>query len=409
MQIVVIDHDASVVHQLEKQLVSLGCIDIVTFTAPGAALGWVQQHGDHIGLVMCGLAMSDIDGIEMMRALKQIGYHGKQVIICQADEQLRQSVLQLAQFYDINLCGVLFKPIPLPQLRAVLQPRQGVLSEGAVRRVPPIFNELELRQSIQAGQFCCHYQPQISMQTGALTGLEAVMRWQHPAHGLMKPPEFLPAVERAGLASMLCEAVLADVLREMRMMGARMVPVALHVPPGATAELAFPRRVEQALQAAQIAPGMLSIMISDATVGTNHAVLLDVMARLRLRGVGVCIANAGGAVGWQNLPALPCSAVKLNQTLVQAAMISAERKAQLRACIAAAHSAGAVCIGAGVENRRVWALLRDLGCDVAQGYLIAKPMPGVDVAEWHHNWPHHAVWMNALHVATSGKPSGLPG
>jgi diguanylate cyclase (GGDEF)-like protein len=240
----------------------------------------------------------------------------------------------------------------------------------------------ELRQAIDTGQLIVYYQPKARLRDGRVTGVEALVRWQHPQRGLLAPDEFIPLAEQTGLIGGLTEVVLADALAtvaDWRSTGLD-VSVAVNLSVRSLYDPALPERVAAQLASHHLPASALELEITESTMMDRPAAAAEMLRRLADLGVHVAVDDYGtGHSSLAYLHRLPVSTLKIDKSFVLAMEGSVEASAIVRSTIELAHSLGLSVVAEGVETDAVWSKLNDLGCDAAQGFLLSRPVPAADL------------------------------
>jgi diguanylate cyclase (GGDEF)-like protein len=243
----------------------------------------------------------------------------------------------------------------------------------------------QLRSALDTDQLINHYQPKLDLRTGTVTGLEALVRWQHPDRGLLYPDVFLPLAEQAGLMRRLALRVLERSLRDLQEWRAagHDLSVAVNLSVSNLQDVALPEQVEMLLEAFSVPPEALTLEITEDVLMADAARSQQVMAGLRRLGVRLSIDDYGtGYSSLSYLRALPVDELKLDRSFV-GSLTSDERSAAIvRSTLQLSRDLGMTMVVEGVEDAATLRSLRVWGCDIAQGYHIARPMPGADVVPW---------------------------
>jgi EAL domain-containing protein (putative c-di-GMP-specific phosphodiesterase class I) len=230
-----------------------------------------------------------------------------------------------------------------------------------------------------------HYQPKFELARGRVVGVEALARWTDPVVGPVLPTTFVPLAERTGLAEPLTELALeiaATDCRRWRDDGFDM-PVAVNVPARVLLDSAFPQLVEAKRLAMGLDPGALEIEITESTLMGDHDEARTALARLREIGVRTSIDDFGtGYSSLSYLRELPVHALKIDRAFITDLTSEPESEAIVRSIIELARNLRLETVAEGVEHQRVCDLLVRLGCDYAQGFALARPMPGDALAGW---------------------------
>ena len=236
----------------------------------------------------------------------------------------------------------------------------------------------ELRAALAEDQLVVHFQPQFCLRSGALTGAEALVRWQHPRRGLLHPAEFITAVEHSGLIRDFTLSVLEKAVSEAAGWCAdgRVMSVAVNLSARNLLDRELPADVARVLGRHGLDPQRLVLEITETTMMSELDVVEDVLAQLRRLGVELSVDDFG--TGYSSLALLQrvrVNEVKVDRSFVAGLTTSENDRALVRATVQLAHSLGARAVGEGVEDQSLAAVLRELGCDLAQGYDLGRPVP----------------------------------
>lgn len=244
----------------------------------------------------------------------------------------------------------------------------------------------DLREAIARGELSMVYQPKVDLRAERQVGIgvEALVRWPHPEHGLLTPDEFLPMVRRHDLTEAMTELVFdlvfADVA-QWRTAG-RTVPVAVNLFAPSFDDADLPEKLTAALAEHGMAPTELTLEITEDLVIEDLERARDVLERLRESGIRVSIDDFGsGFSGLHYLRELPVDEVKLDQRFVMPIAADDRAASIVRAVIDLAHDLGVTCVAEGVETVEIADQLRAYGCDLAQGYLFSRPVPALELLE----------------------------
>ena len=241
-----------------------------------------------------------------------------------------------------------------------------------------------LRTAIETDQLAVHLQPQVALADGRVVGVEALVRWEHPTRGLLMPGDFLPAAEQAGLLQPLADAVLDLALTAAASWWDRdPVPVSVNLSAADVTDLDLPVRVAAALLRAGLPAQALALELVEDTLLTNPQRARDVLSELRALGVRTSIDDYGsGYSSLGYLHRLPADELKLDRSLTAGVQTDPRAAAIVRHTVALAHDLGLSLVAEGVEDLAMAHVLAGLGCDVAQGYGVARPMPVEDFRRW---------------------------
>jgi EAL domain-containing protein (putative c-di-GMP-specific phosphodiesterase class I) len=242
----------------------------------------------------------------------------------------------------------------------------------------------ELRTALEGNELVVFLQPQMDLRTGSIVGAEALVRWQHPVRGLLSPADLLPAAEQAGLLRPLTDRVLELALEAAgRWWTERHVPVSVNLSAANVTDLDLPFKVGAALHRHGVPPQALTLELVEDTLMADPERGRTVLADLRRLGVRTSIDDYGtGYSSLAYLRHLPADELKLDRSLTADVDSDPRAEAIVQHTVALAHSLGLSLVAEGVETAATSATLARLGCDVAQGYAIARPMPVEDFLLW---------------------------
>jgi diguanylate cyclase (GGDEF)-like protein len=240
----------------------------------------------------------------------------------------------------------------------------------------------DLRRAIDRDELSLVYQPKVSVATRSVSSLEALVRWTHPELGAISPAEFVPIAERTGSSRRLTSWVLAAAIRQMaewRRAGAAL-EVAVNLSAPDILDPLLGEEIRGTLRASGVEPSRLALEITESAVMRDAPLAARHMQLLRIEGVRFAIDDYGtGYSSLSQLSRLPVDELKIDRSFMMHAHERRDDETIVRSTIELAHSMGLKVVAEGVEEPKGWNLLRRLGCDFAQGYLISRPMPAPDV------------------------------
>ncbi|MDQ3538811.1 MAG: EAL domain-containing protein [Actinomycetota bacterium] len=260
----------------------------------------------------------------------------------------------------------------------------------------------ELRGAVENGQLVLHYQPKADMRSGLVDGVEALVRWDHPEHGMVPPAEFIPLAERAGLVGVVTTFVLDTALEQCKLWRDEGLDlqVAVNVSVQSLYDHRFPEMVEQMLLRWSVPPERIILEVTENTVMADLRRATRVLAELSAMGVTLAIDDFGtGASSLASLQQLPVSELKIDNAFVLGMATDSADATIVHSAIDLGRRFGLSVVAEGVESQRVWQLLARLGCDQAQGYHISRPLPADELTPWLHD---------NLRLATDGDIVHLP-
>lgn len=393
MKILILDDDPFALRLLSIQLKAFGLksrgyLELVPCERGDAAVTLLEANPESIGLVFCDLQMPGMDGVEFVRHLVRLGYRGGVVLVSGEGQRILQAAERLAQAHGLRVLAALQKPVLPEQLRKLLDEAiPEIAAAGGVG--PKIYGPDAFRRAIAAGELVNHYQPKIDMASGAVVGVEALVRWQHPDDGLVMPAGFIEMAEESELITDMAKVVLTAALRQAREChdAGHDMDMAVNVSMANLSWLEFPDFVARQADEAGVPLARLVLELTESQLMKDPRAQLDILTRLRLKGVRLSIDDFG--IGYSSLAQLrdvPFDELKIDRSFVHRAADDPALRAILEASLGLAQQLGLRTVAEGIEEREDWDFLRASGCDMAQGYFMARPMAGADLLDWIGGW-----------------------
>jgi EAL domain-containing protein (putative c-di-GMP-specific phosphodiesterase class I)/ActR/RegA family two-component response regulator len=364
---------------------------------------------DYIAL---DLVMPDMDGVQVLGELGRRLCAADIIITSGMGSRVLDAAGRSAQEHGLKVIGLLAKPFSATALRDLLEPKNprpragvertpdavtGAAVTGAAVTDPavkgpaltgPALTVRNFRAALESKHFRVHYQPKIDCADGGLAGFEALVRWARPNGVLIMPGEFVSFAETHGLINELTDAVLEQALLWFgdwleRHPGESGVSLSINISATSLQDGTLVDRIARYCEQSVIPPERLIFEITETSAMRNPVVALAMLTRMRVKGFQLSIDDFGtGYSSMLQLVRMPFSEVKVDKSFVMSAIESAESRAVIKSIVDLGRSLGLKSAAEGVENAETFDLLRELGCDFAQGYWIARPMSGGDVAAW---------------------------
>jgi EAL domain-containing protein (putative c-di-GMP-specific phosphodiesterase class I)/FixJ family two-component response regulator len=384
----VVDDDLFTNKVICTQLSKIGFTNLEGFTDPLKALDFLRQNVDRIGLIVCDLQMPTLDGIEFVREVAHEGYTGKVILISGEDPRLLRSAQRLVEAMGLSTLGAIQKPVQLDTLKSIF--------DTAFSERKPytshVFDINEVKQAIANNELVNYYQPKVDLVTGVVVGVEALIRWIHPEHGVVSPASFLPAIEKAGFDDLLLMHVLSGstgALPLLRDIASREpdFKVAVNISDANLADARMPEKLLALVQSYGVATRNLVLEISENRATGSRTKYNSTLSRLALKGFSLSLDDFGaGKTTMNDLSDIAISEIKFDRDFVHNVHRDAAQKMSLRSCIKMAEALDLITVAEGVEEIEDWEVLRDLGCNIVQGYIVAKPMPIDALDSWLVQW-----------------------
>jgi len=373
--LLVIDDEADIGTLLCEVAEGLG---YVAFATANADEFWARYGSIEPDVIVLDLKMPGVDGVELLRHLAERKSSAQIVVMSGADGRVLQAAQRLGGDRGLLMLGVLQKPVRIADVRELL-------SRVAEQLVP--IDEAALRQAIEAGEIVNHYQPKVDLSAGRpcrYTGCEALARWDHPGRGLLSPNWFIPLAEDTGLISLLTDSVLRQTVEQLTrwqqhgiVMGA-----AVNLSPQLLGDIDLPDRCYECCRGAGLEPTRLTFEITESSAMSDVTMTMDILTRFRLKGFGLSLDDFGtGYSSLVQLHRMPFNEMKIDKSFVIESDTNEEAEKIIRSIATLARSLGLSLCAEGVETERALALVTEVGCATAQGYLISRPMDASQIRE----------------------------
>jgi len=247
----------------------------------------------------------------------------------------------------------------------------------------------ELRRAIHDNRLLLHYQPLVNLRTGRLIRFETLVRWEHSRRGVIPPTEFIPFAEKTRLIRPLTRWVLRSALHQWRTWhdAGRSFPMAVNISMRDLIDPAFPDEIDELTREAGADPHQLVLEITEGVIMTEPERVLQILQRLKRPGVRLAVDDFGtGYSSLAYLHRLPVDEIKIDKSFISAMAGDVSKSNIVRAAVDLGHSLRLEVVAEGVEDAQTWDLLTALGCDVAQGYYIGRPLSAGAAEQWMEGW-----------------------
>jgi len=246
----------------------------------------------------------------------------------------------------------------------------------------------DLRRALDNDQLVLHYQPKIDISSGAVVGAEALIRWQHPQHGLLSPDAFIPLAEHTGLIGPLTRHVLDTALAQAGLWARAgwALPIAVNLSARNLADHHLPAQVSELLTAHQVPAELLQLEVTETAIIADPARAQHVLQQLSDLGIRISLDDFGaGYTSLGQLKTLPVSELKIDRSFVTTMTEDRSNTLIVRSVIDLGHDLGLTIVAEGVENQHTLTALAAYGCDIAQGYHHARPLNAANFTTWYTN------------------------
>jgi len=243
----------------------------------------------------------------------------------------------------------------------------------------------DFRAAVEGGQLRMYCQPKVDLRRGHIVGAEALVRWHHPDKGVLAPESFVPLIESTELIHLLTRHMLAGAAAQCEAWRARGVhlPLAVNLSARDVAALSLSEHLRELLAHHGAGAGMIGLEMTESSLMRDPAASIAELERLRGMGFRLYVDDFGtGYSSLSYLSRLPVDVIKIDHGFTMAMVKDSRAAAIVKSTIHLAHDLGMTVVAEGVSERRIWDALLQLGCDEAQGYYIAPPLPAEELLEW---------------------------
>jgi EAL domain-containing protein (putative c-di-GMP-specific phosphodiesterase class I) len=339
-------------------------------------------------VIVLDLQMPQMDGVQTLRYLAELGVKAAIVLVTGMDERTILAAEQYGRTRGLNVVAAIQKPFTPEELLDALL--------AAKAKSGPLDAD-EIKKAMELNHLVAHYQPTIQRfadGTWDICAMEALLRWNHPERGLLTPDQFIEIGESHGLGTQITDFVIAQGVEQMCGWRARKLDLGLRINVSASliTDIDFPDRLSAVLAANQIDANSLTLEITEVGTLEHEADTLDILTRLRLKGVHLAIDDFG--IGYSSLTQLvrmPFSEMKIDKSLVMRIPTANEARITVEALVGLAHKLKLSVCAEGVETQETLDFLDGLACDAAQGYLISPPVEARQVPEIVRRWNNRST------------------
>jgi EAL domain-containing protein (putative c-di-GMP-specific phosphodiesterase class I)/ActR/RegA family two-component response regulator len=377
---------------LMRMLEGLGATKVTGAADGKAALDIVMARTPAVDIVISDLDMPGMDGMEFMRHLGEARVPVSIILASVHERSLLTSVEVMTRAYGVTILGVIEKPVTPAKLDALIGLHKTVRPDVRPAAGGPPFTLEEIVEGVKNDEIEAFFQPKVELATGRLHGAEALARWRHPNSGIISPLAFIPILEDNHQIEMLTRSMMrqsAAFCAQWRASSGLDVTVSVNLSITTLADLHLAERVTELVKGQGSDPAHIVLEVTESATTTEVGRVLENLSRLRMKGFGLSIDDYGtGYSSMQQLMRIPFTELKIDQSFVAKASTEPAARVILESSLDMAKKLDITSVAEGVESQQDWDLLRQLGCVVAQGYLIAKPMPVDAFREWVRNRTH---------------------
>ncbi len=381
-------------HDFQRRMVlnllrELGATNLLEAANGRAALTLLSSREEPVDIILCDLDMPEMDGVAFIGHVAEQQLSLAVAVVSGMEASILNSVETMARAYGLQVLGTIAKPLTRQELSDCLDRFQPRNSAKHAYVVVDEFKAEDLHRGLAQREFLPFFQPKVSFSTGEVVGVEALVRWFRPGNGVVSPLYFIPQMEAEGLVIALTESLLGQTCAYLRAWSERGLGLAasVNVSMQCLSDVSFADRLHDLVQAAGCDTKQITLEVTETDVMSEVAKVLNVLARLRIKGFGLSIDDFGtGYSSLQQLSNVPFTELKIDQSFVKDSPDQPRHRTIVETSLDLSRKLNLKSVAEGVETRAEWDLLKYLGCELAQGYFIARPMPGHQIPEWVQLW-----------------------
>lgn len=388
-QIVVIDDSPAILLVMKTMLDELGYFDTVMAGSAQKALNLIRKDPRRYECVLTDLNMPDLDGMQVLRSLGEMGYKGAVCIISDMEDRVIELAADIAKLHKVSLIGTLAKPVDLNSLKRTL-----LRLEAFQQRTSPTLrtlSEKEIQAYLAQSMITPYYQPKIGLTSHKVRGVEVLARIIKPGEvNAILPGAFIPKAQECGLLNdmmlQLFDKALLDFPRLVKEFGDNL-KMSFNISPSQLNQTQFLNDVVQLIQSYHLPEKQIVFEITEE-LAVNDPIQLENLNRLRMKGFGLSLDDFGtGFTNIQQLRSLPFTEVKIDRCLVQDIHCDHFNQVVVKSLAQISNSLSMMLIAEGMEYLEDFHYLESQYSSLqVQGYLICKPRPLDSLLSWHHGW-----------------------
>lgn len=381
------DHDFQR-QMLVQALRTLGVTHVTEACDGHDALRRLRDATPAVDIIICDLDMPNMDGMAFIRHVGETGALASLILTSALDRTLIASVETMARAYGLQLLGAIEKPATPQKLRDLIARHQHGFKRFTAARTPGLSSE-DITAALDEDRFVAFFQPKVDLLSGTLVGAEALARLNHPQRGIVAPVEFISHLEEHGQIDRLTWSMLRQAAAACAQWHRAGLPLAVSVNLSLKSldDPALAEQVTTLVREQGLDPRHMVLEITESAAMTDVGPALENLARLRMKGFGLSIDDFGtGYSSMQQLARIPFTELKIDRSFVADAGLHPQRRIMLASSNELARNLGLKSVAEGVETRGEWEHLKQIGCNIAQGYFVARAMPAAEFLQWARSW-----------------------
>ena len=390
LSIMIVDDDELMLMQAKAMIAQLGNYEITLCNSWQSALSQPIKVTD-FDFIILDLNMPQTDGIEVMRELAEMDYKGALALFSAEESIILKTALHLATRRALNVVGSLSKPLKRPTIEQCLSKAVNLILEPKNQRkqATESISKAQLQEAIDKKLIEPYFQPKVCSATKQVLSVESLARWPTDNGRLIPPIAFIPVAENEGLIHELSLVLFDKTLLRFKQFSAQCseITCGFNVSTDSLNYVKFPELLSEICNQHNISPKSITLEITESKLIENIVTGLDVLTRLRLKGFGLSIDDFGtGYSSLNQLTQVPFTELKIDRGFVNDAKNDRGKLAILETSASLAKRLHLKRVAEGVETQEDWDTVAATGCEMIQGYFVAKPMPADEFSAWLLQW-----------------------
>lgn len=337
-------------------------------------------QGLNARLIFLDLVLSGTDGIEVLHFLSKMKYQNPVILMGATEERVLASAKRIGRDLSLQVTACLTLPLD----EAVLLKALDTIHDAHFNA-----NSEQLVKAIENNEFVLYYQPKMELKTHRIIGVEALIRWTPSYSTVVEPSSFIPMTEQSGLIIPLTYWIVREAISQIacwKKDNKIDMKVAINLSAKSLADSILPDEVNKIVEECGVDPGNICFEITESAAMENPSLINEILTRLRIKGYYLSIDDFGtGYSSLIELQRLPFSEIKIDQSFIKKVTFGHSEAIITRSIIDLSRNLDLVSVAEGVDNAEALAWLEDQGCDIVQGFYIAKPMPADKFLVWLKN------------------------
>lgn len=352
-----------------------------------SALAALERSNGGFDVAVCDLRMDGMDGIEFIRRAASLRV-GSFIVTSAIESSLLVSAETVLRSFNMQLLGVLAKPVDIERLRGMLvdcktnEPIQRASVENELEQVHTV---AEIREALDKCQFVPYFQPKFCLDTGIPNGTEMLARWDHPSLGILAPAAFIPTMESARLIDALSDSLFSKAMicaRAWEQIGCD-IGMAVNLSPLTLQNTDMPNQLGELVRFHNISPSRITIEVTETALSDDVTAVMESLTRLRMQGFAISVDDFGtGYSSLLQLSKMPFTEIKIDRNFVSGAIENKKTTLIAESIIGLAKKLDLHTVAEGIETGTQLDFVKKLGCQTGQGYFLAKPMNQYDLMKF---------------------------